>query len=99
MISTSPERFLRVTASGAVQTRPIKGTRPRSPDPAEDRKLGELLQESVKDRAENLMIVDLLRNDLSRVCDADSVSAVELFGLESYRTVHQSGLYGPGPNS
>ena len=88
VLSTSPERFLHVAPSGAVQTRPIKGTRPRSEDPREDARLAADLQASVKDRAENLMIVDLLRNDLSRVCAADSVRAVDLFRVESYRTVH-----------
>lgn len=88
VLSTSPERFVQVSPAGDVQTRPIKGTRPRSEDPSEDRRLAEELQASVKDRAENLMIVDLLRNDLSRVCGADSVRAVDLFRVESYRTVH-----------
>jgi para-aminobenzoate synthetase component 1 len=88
VLSTSPERFLQVTRTGDVQTRPIKGTRPRARDPAEDRALAESLQASVKDRAENLMIVDLLRNDLSRVCRPHSVRATELFRIESYRTVH-----------
>jgi para-aminobenzoate synthetase component 1 len=88
VLSTSPERFLHVTPSRGVQTRPIKGTRARSEDPSEDRRLAAELKASVKDRAENLMIVDLLRNDLSRVCEADSVRAVDLFRVESYRTVH-----------
>jgi para-aminobenzoate synthetase component 1 len=88
VLSTSPERFLHVSPTGAVQTRPIKGTRPRGDDVREDRRLALELQSSVKDRAENLMIVDLLRNDLSRVCRADSVRAVDLFRIESYRTVH-----------
>ena len=88
VLSTSPERFVHVSSAGDVQTRPIKGTRARSEDPVEDRRLAEELQASVKDRAENLMIVDLLRNDLSRVCRADSVRAVDLFRIESYRTVH-----------
>jgi len=88
VLSTSPERFLRATAGGSVQTRPIKGTRPRDEDPEEDRRLAESLQSSVKDRAENLMIVDLLRNDLSRVCSPDSVRALDLFRVESFETVH-----------
>jgi para-aminobenzoate synthetase component 1 len=71
-----------------VQTRPIKGTRPRSEDPDEDSRLAAELQASGKDRAENLMIVDLLRNDFSRVCRPDSVRATDLFRVESYRTVH-----------
>jgi para-aminobenzoate synthetase component 1 len=88
VLSTSPERFLHVSPTGNVQTRPIKGTRARGGNPGEDRRLAEELQASVKDRAENLMIVDLLRNDLSRVCRPDSVRAVDLFRVESYRTVH-----------
>jgi para-aminobenzoate synthetase component 1 len=85
--STSPEGFLRVD-SGQVETRPIKGTRPRSPDPEEDRRLAADLVGSEKDRAENIMIVDLMRNDLSRVCQAGSVEAPVLCGLESYASVH-----------
>ena len=88
VLSTSPERFLHVSPTGSVQTRPIKGTRARSDVPLEDRRLAEELQASVKDRAENLMIVDLLRNDLSHVCRPDSVRAVDLFRIESYQTVH-----------
>jgi para-aminobenzoate synthetase component 1 len=88
VLSTSPERFLHVSPTGTVQTRPIKGTRPRHHDAREDRRLAGELQASVKDRAENLMIVDLLRNDLSRVCRADSVRALDLFRIESYQTVH-----------
>jgi len=88
LLSTSPERFLHVTPAGRIQARPIKGTRPRSEDPVEDSRLAAELQASVKDRAENLMIVDLLRNDLSRVCRPDSVRAVDLFRIESYSTVH-----------
>jgi para-aminobenzoate synthetase component 1 len=88
ILSTSPERFLHVTPTGHVQTRPIKGTRRRSKDRELDMLLATELASSAKDRAENLMIVDLLRNDLSRVCRADSVRAVELFRLESYSNVH-----------
>lgn len=88
VLSTSPERFLHVSSTGTVQTRPIKGTRPRGDDAREDRRLALELQASLKDRAENLMIVDLLRNDLSRVCRADSVRALDLFRIESYQTVH-----------
>jgi para-aminobenzoate synthetase component 1 len=88
VLSASPERFLRVDAHGHVETRPIKGTRPRGIGPEHDAALGQALTESSKDRAENLMIVDLMRNDLSRVCAPGSVRVPELFALERYATVH-----------
>jgi para-aminobenzoate synthetase component I len=88
VLSASPERFLRVNAGGHVETRPIKGTRPRGVGPEHDAALGRALTESGKDRAENLMIVDLLRNDLSRVCRPGTVRVPELFALERYATVH-----------
>jgi len=89
VVSSSPERFLRVDAQGRVESRPIKGTRPRSADPAADAALGSELAASAKDRAENLMIVDLVRNDLGRVCRPGSVEVPELFRIEAYARVHQ----------
>ena len=88
VLSASPERFLRVDVGGHVETRPIKGTRPRGVGPEHDGALGLALSESDKDRAENLMIVDLMRNDLSRVCAPGTVHVPELFALERFATVH-----------
>ena len=88
LLSTSPERFLKVSANGLVETRPIKGTRPRAADPDQDAANAAELVCSSKDRAENVMIVDLLRNDLGRVCVPGSVSVPQLVGLESYARVH-----------
>jgi len=89
VLSASPERFLAVSSAGEVETRPIKGTRPRGRTPAEDDALRADLLASEKDRAENLMIVDLMRNDLSRVCETGSVHVEELFTVETYPMVHQ----------
>ena len=84
----SPERFLRLGAKRVVESRPIKGTHPRHPDPAEDARAAAALAASVKDRAENLMIVDLMRNDLSRVAAVGSVRVPRLMELESFAAVH-----------
>jgi len=86
IVSSSPERFLRVS-DRVVETRPIKGTRPRVDRREADLSTGEELRRSEKDRAENVMIVDLLRNDLARVCRADSVYVSQLCGLETYEYV------------
>ena len=87
IVSASPERFLKLEGR-QVETRPIKGTRPRGAVPEADRRLGEELLASEKDRAENVMIVDLLRNDLSRVCRDHTVLTPEICVLESFATVH-----------
>ena len=88
VFSASPERFLRVSENGRVETRPIKGTRPRDQDPLNDAALAAELICSSKDRAENIMIVDLLRNDLGRVCEPGSIEVPQLLGLETYAAVH-----------
>ncbi len=88
LASASPERFLRLDAAGRIDTRPIKGTRPRGATPEEDADLADTLLTSDKDRAENLMIVDLLRNDLSRVSKTGSIRVTGLCLLESFATVH-----------
>ena len=88
VVSASPERFLRCDAAGKVETRPIKGTRPRHRDPITDAAAAAELVCDPKDRAENVMIVDLLRNDLGRVCRPGSIQVPQLVGLESYAQVH-----------
>lgn len=90
LVSNSPERFVSVAAGPAltVETRPIKGTRPRGATPEQDAALSAELLASDKDRAENLMIVDLMRNDLARVCAAGAVTTPELFRVESFVNVH-----------
>ncbi|KFZ30316.1 hypothetical protein IDSA_11245 [Pseudidiomarina salinarum] len=88
IMSHSPERFLAVDPLGKVETKPIKGTRPRHADPRRDQQLALELAASEKDRAENVMIVDLLRNDLSRLCLPGSVQVPKLFAVETYPAVH-----------
>jgi para-aminobenzoate synthetase component I len=88
IISSSPERFVKLT-NGTIETRPMKGTRPRGKSKAEDEELKAELVSSEKDRAELLMIVDLMRNDISRVAKTGSVKVTELFHLEEYATVLQ----------
>jgi para-aminobenzoate synthetase component 1 len=100
VLCASPERFLQVRGSH-VETRPIKGTRPRSADPDEDRRQAAELEASLKDRAENLMIVDLLRNDIGKSCAVGSVRADRMFALESFANVHHlvstvTGTLAPG---
>lgn len=87
ILSLSPERFI-LCDNSEIQTRPIKGTLPRLPDPQEDSKQAVKLANSAKDRAENLMIVDLMRNDIGRVAVAGSVKVPELFVVEPFPAVH-----------
>ena len=89
LVCSSPEQLIQVSPRGMVSTKPIKGTRPRGADAAEDEALASELQANEKERAENLMIVDLMRNDIGRVALADSVRVSKLFEIESYATVHQ----------
>jgi para-aminobenzoate synthetase component 1 len=89
LLSASPELFLHVTRDGILSTKPMKGTRPRHPDPEIDRDLRRELQDSDKERAENLMIVDLMRNDLGRVAELGTVEVPSLLAVEEYPHVHQ----------
>ncbi|WP_157002662.1 aminodeoxychorismate synthase component I [Agromyces laixinhei] len=89
LLSASPEQFLRVDSGGFVTTKPMKGTRPRSGDPVADEALRRELVESEKERAENLMIVDLMRNDLGRIAELGTVEVPWLLEVEQYAHVHQ----------
>jgi len=101
ILSRSPELFFSTDAGGRIQTRPMKGTAPRHDDPVADMAARDALAADEKNQAENLMIVDLLRNDISRVCQPGSVRVPELFKIETYATVHQmvseiEGMLTPG---
>jgi para-aminobenzoate synthetase component 1 len=89
LVSRSPELFFALDGDGGIEARPMKGTAPRDADPGRDARLAAALGADAKNRAENLMIVDLLRNDISRIAEIGSVRVPALFAVESYATVHQ----------
>jgi para-aminobenzoate synthetase len=89
VLCSSPELFLKISREGVVESKPIKGTAPRHTDANEDQLIADKLANSVKNRAENLMIVDLIRNDFNRVCEVGSVQVPKIFDVESYVSVHQ----------
>lgn len=89
LVSSSPEQFIRVKNDGEISSKPIKGTRRRGESELEDQEIAEELRTDLKERAENLMIVDLMRNDIGRVSSVGSVSVPKLFDVETYATVHQ----------
>lgn len=89
ILCRSPELFFRINATGAIEARPMKGTQPRHANAASDEAARAFLKADEKNRAENLMIVDLLRNDLGRLCELGSVAVPDLFAVESFETVHQ----------
>lgn len=89
VLSASPEQYLSVSVTGLIESRPIKGTRKRGADPVEDARLRDELQQNEKERAENLMIVDLMRNDIGKVSVVGSVNVPSLLAVESYAHVHQ----------
>ncbi|MFM6967002.1 MAG: aminodeoxychorismate synthase component I [Rhodoluna sp.] len=89
LVSSSPEQFIQVKNSGEISSKPIKGTRRRGIEDSEDQRIAEELRHDHKERAENLMIVDLMRNDIGRVAEVGSVSVPKLFDVETYATVHQ----------
>lgn len=104
ILSSSPELFVRINAEGRMETRPIKGSMPRFADPTQDAQSRQTLADSAKDRAENLMIVDLMRNDFSRSCIPGSVLVPSLFDITSHATIHHmsstvTGLKSPGCSS